>query len=429
MPRRTGSYAPVAIPAPRSRRSGKPHWGLRFVLLLFLAGGVTYFLRPSVPWIHARLTGVEAGVRGVAERYGLVTSTPTSATDSMRGAQPASPTAPAAPAPSRPVVASPGGGAGAEGAPGSRPEVTQLPPRPGAPPAEPGVKPGMQRGTGNRRFVREIGMPRARGPAALTQRPRAAARRGAPVRGMAGRQRFDDPVVTFGDGDETSPPPSEPPPARRGLPQRRARARALARAEARAAAPGGQNLRLRPRPLPPPPRRLPSRPPQRQRRPRPLPPAAPAAPPAPEEKRTVVGEAMRSGDELDRLMATAVVEARGSAPRRPAAAESPRPPARERIEMGAAAAKEPAPPPLSRNEIQTVMKDVQKTMNECYRRHGQQGAADVRVEVTTEGSVTAAVVRGPLANTPTAGCVESKLKAAVFPASRGVTFDYRLMVK
>src|SRR5687768_9731349 len=95
-PRRTtNTFAPVTIPAPpRARRRSKPHWGLRFVMLLFLLGGVTYFLRPSVPWIHARLTGVEAGVRSVAERYGLMTAPPT-----------VLPTTPAAPATAPPPVA------------------------------------------------------------------------------------------------------------------------------------------------------------------------------------------------------------------------------------------------------------------------------------------------------------------------------------
>ena len=87
-PRRTTATfaAQVAIPGPprARRRASKPNWGLRFVLLLFIVGGVTYFLRPSVPWIHARLTGVETGVRGVAERYGLVT--PTAALGSRAGA-------------------------------------------------------------------------------------------------------------------------------------------------------------------------------------------------------------------------------------------------------------------------------------------------------------------------------------------------------
>ena len=75
------------------------------------------------------------------------------------------------------------------------------------------------------------------------------------------------------------------------------------------------------------------------------------------------------------------------------------------------------------------MKDVQSKMNDCYRRHGQNGAADVRVEVSPDGSVSGTLVRGVLANTPTAGCVEDKLKEAVFPASSGIVFNYRLMIK
>jgi hypothetical protein len=146
----------------------------------------------------------------------------------------------------------------------------------------------------------------------------------------------------------------------------------------------------------------------------------------------VVGEAMKSGDELDRLMATAVVSSRAASGQvrpsnvleRRADVDSPKPPGRARAESALAKV-----PPLGRDAIQTVMKDVQKKMNDCYRRHGQQGAADVRVEVSPDGTVAGSVVRGVLANTPTAGCVESKLKEAAFPASGGITFNYRLMVK
>jgi hypothetical protein len=416
--RRTASFAaPVAIPAPpRPRKSGKPHWGLRFVLLLFLAGGVTYFLRPSVPWIHARLTGVEAGVRLLADRYGLINAVPVAAP------------APTTTAPSpRPVVAAPAAepaapAAGAKG-PAGRPEVTPLTTRPGVPPAEPSAPGAAQRGVGNRRFVREVG-PRARG-AALTVRPRAAARRAAAARGASGRARgFDEPEVTFSEAEDGFSPPKEPPPRlRRRFPSRAqaatraAQAAASAEAAAEAAAAPAVAAAEPEAPAP-----------------AAAPPAPPPAADPPEERRSAVREAMRSGDELDRLMASAVVESRASASQgRPSAAVERRvaevdpgkPAPRARAEA-AAQAKEP---PLGRDAIQTVMKDVQKKMNDCYRRHGQQGAADVRIEVNPDGTVASGVVRGMLANTPTAGCVEATLKEAAFPASGGITFNYRLLVK
>ena len=95
----------------------------------------------------------------------------------------------------------------------------------------------------------------------------------------------------------------------------------------------------------------------------------------------------------------------------------------------AVAVKEAPRAPLGRTEITTVMKDVQSKMNDCYRRYAQEGAADVRVEVAPDGSVAKTLVRGELANSPTATCVESKLKAAVFPPSAGIAFNYRLVVK
>jgi hypothetical protein len=175
---------------------------------------------------------------------------------------------------------------------------------------------------------------------------------------------------------------------------------------------------------------------------------------------------MRSGDELDRLMASAVVDGHARAPRgrvaspraiaAPAsatsgpAADSPASRTASRTASGTErklaeieakvpdvgrAENAPPPPqeppraPLGRSEITEVMKSVQDNMNDCYRRHGQGGPAEVRVEVTPQGSVAGTIVRGELANTPTAGCVESKLKAAVFPVSSGITFTYRLVVK
>jgi hypothetical protein len=385
VPRRTTATFPasVAIPdPPRARRPGKPHWGLRFVLLLFIAGGVTYFLRPSVPWIHARLTGVEAGVRGMAERYGLMT--------------PAAVPAPAA-QPVRAVTApaEPTGTAAGEGASG-RPDVTQLPPRPGMPAAMPQERPNMQRGPGNRRFARgqlsnDVAGGRPRGPAL---RARAAARRAAALR-SSGRQRgaFAEPEVTFGDEEV---PPAEPPP--------------------RAAPP------------PPPPPQAEARPPVQE---------APAPAPAP-ERRSAVGEAMRSGDELDRLMASAVVESRATSaqgrPSRGVAGPVDQKQADADAEKAAARRADPAAPPqarvvLGRAEIQQVMKDVQRKMPDCFRRHAQEGAADVRVEVTPDGTVASTLVRGELANTPTAACVDAKIKESVFPASGGITFNYRLMIK
>ena len=381
----TPSYA-VAAPAvggPKPQpqpRASRPHWQLRLVLLVFLLGGITYFIRPSVPWIDARLTGVEAGFRGVAERYGLSTPAPPPAVTTPAGGGLAA----AQPSYLAPVVA---GNAASNGRPPTnRPEFTQLPPRVETPAAA--AKPGVpaDRAMPGRRFGglgpqrRGPGSSRMRGPAAR----RAAAARAAAAPGGRQRRTFAEPVVTLGEGDG-APSRPEPPPA----------------VETR-------------------------------------PPAAPPAEP-PQERRSAVREAMGSGDELDRLMATAVVEGRPTTQRgrvaRPAASERKlgdpevrmRP--EGRLQPAQAVVKEPPRPPLGRSEITLVMKEVQQKMNDCYRRHGQEGAAEVRVQVTPAGSVVGTLVRGELANTPTAGCVESKLKAAVFPASGGITFTYRLLVK
>jgi hypothetical protein len=394
-PRRTTTTfsAPnVAIPSPpRARRFSKPHWGLRFVLLLFLLGGVTYFLRPSVRWIDARLTSVETGLRGLAARYGLVSlgTSGTPPASSTPAAPPVAAPAPAAPEPI-PAVTS-------RAAAGSRPEVTPLPPRQGAAAAGAfGKQPGL-RGPG-RRFAQgpNGGALRPRGGPALTFRMRAAARRAAAARAKLAAASANYPRPRPGAVAATAPADSwdtgQPPPEPAAEPGPAARPPAPAVAEARPPAP-------------------------------PAPQAEEAAPPP---RRSVVREAMRSGDELDRLMASAVVDGRAKNPvparptRRAEAAPASAP---------AAAAKEAPRAPLGRNEITAVMKDVQSKMNDCYRRLGQEGAADVRVEVAPDGSVAKTLVRGELANTPTATCVESKLKAAVFPPSAGIAFNYRLVVK
>ena len=69
----TGNYRPLPPMRPLETlaRRGRPRWGLRFLMLLIVAGGATYFLRPYISWIDNRVTPVENRLREVAAQYGL----------------------------------------------------------------------------------------------------------------------------------------------------------------------------------------------------------------------------------------------------------------------------------------------------------------------------------------------------------------------
>ena len=69
----TGNYKPLPPMRPLETlaRRGRPRWGLRFLMLLIVAGGATYFLRPYISWIDNRVTPVENRLREIAAQYGL----------------------------------------------------------------------------------------------------------------------------------------------------------------------------------------------------------------------------------------------------------------------------------------------------------------------------------------------------------------------
>jgi hypothetical protein len=153
--------------------------------------------------------------------------------------------------------------------------------------------------------------------------------------------------------------------------------------------------------------------------------AEPAEAPAPQSE--AVKKAANSGDELDELMASAVGPSkRGSDLDKKLAT----------VQKGdAAPAKAAAAPaatkaqPLSRSDIETAMSSVKAEMADCYAKTGKGGPVDLKISVSPEGDVKNTVIKGEFAGTPTGACVEKKVKATVFPASAGLNFDYRLVVK
>ena len=89
--------------------------------------------------------------------------------------------------------------------------------------------------------------------------------------------------------------------------------------------------------------------------------------------------------------------------------------------------EEPAPAsPLSSSDISRVMAGVKVRANECAHRLGQAGNAEMKITVSKEGGVTEVQMSGKAAGTPLGACIEKATRAAKFPASSGLKFDYRL---
>jgi hypothetical protein len=407
----TGNYKPLPPMRPLETlaRRGRPRWGLRFLMLLIVAGGATYFLRPYISWIDNRVTPVEHRMREIAAQYGLSDLLARVLPDKKAKPAPVAvaPVAPAAPvaveraAPAPVPAAKPA--AAAKGA-GARPDIEPSSPR-GARGAG-ALKPGL-------------------GRAAVLKQRRAAAREAAYTRRAAAAARWRASV------------------ARRRM--------ALAAATTRVREPampsdeeiGGERVAPAAATARPAPAAAPVVAAAPVEAPAPKPVAAPAAPvekgPPPRSTAVLVKEASSSGDELERLMAGAVTsEKAASAPRGDRmTAEIDRKIAdveKGGVQPGAgrlrpAAVTTSNTPQLSTGDIKTVRTGVQTQMNTCFRQHGKAGIADVKVEVAPDGSVPGALIRGELAGTPTGACVQAKIKEATFPASSGLRFDYRLSVR
>jgi hypothetical protein len=411
----TGNYKPLPPMRPLETlaRRGHPRWGLRFLMLLIVAGGATYFLRPYISWIDNRVTPVENRMREIAAQYGLSDVLARVLPDQKAKPAPvaAAPAAPAAPvargestraAPAPVPAAKPA----AAKAPGARPDIEPISPR-GA------------RGAGAHAGLKPVGRAAALKQQA-TQR-RVAAREAAYARRAAAVARWRASAAK----------------RRMALAAPRVREPAMPSDEDI----GGERVAPAPAPAPAPAAPVAAAAPVEAPAPKPV-----VAAPAPVEKgppprstAVLVKEASSSGDELERLMAGAVTSEKAAPARRGdrMTAEIDRKiadvekggvqPSSGRLRPAAATASNAQP--LSTGDIKTVMSGVQKQMNTCFRQHGKAGQADVKVEVAPDGSVPGALIRGEFAGTPTGACVQAKIKEATFPASSGLRFDYRLSVR
>jgi hypothetical protein len=86
-------------------------------------------------------------------------------------------------------------------------------------------------------------------------------------------------------------------------------------------------------------------------------------------------------------------------------------------------------PPLTASDIAKVMAGVKSSASACGKRFGQNGVADLKLSVGTNGRVSNVAVHGKLADSPAGACVAQAARGAVFPRSGGLTFDYRIDVR
>ena len=141
--------------------------------------------------------------------------------------------------------------------------------------------------------------------------------------------------------------------------------------------------------------------------------------------------ASSSHDSLDNLMADVVTDSKGKdKPRESKSLDA----LLKDVQKGKpdAPPKQDAPAPLpqlSQADISRVMAGVKTRGKDCARQLEQKGVAELNLVVGKDGRVTQVSVGGSVANTPLAACIEKAVRAASFPRSAGLRFDYRLDVR
>jgi len=139
----------------------------------------------------------------------------------------------------------------------------------------------------------------------------------------------------------------------------------------------------------------------------------------------------KSHDSLDTLMADVVTDNKGKNKKREnkdidamlkdVQKSNPEPPPKREAP--------PPLPPLAPADISRVMAGVKSRGNDCAQRLGAKGVAELKLVVGKDGKVNDVRVGGKLANTPLGACIEKAARAASFPPSSGLRFDYRIDVR
>jgi hypothetical protein len=86
-------------------------------------------------------------------------------------------------------------------------------------------------------------------------------------------------------------------------------------------------------------------------------------------------------------------------------------------------------PPLSQTDISRVMAGVRMRGKDCARKFDQDGIAELTLVVGKDGAVTDVSLGGKLTNTLVGACIEKAARAAAFPRSAGIRFEYRIDVR
>ena len=99
---------------------------------------------------------------------------------------------------------------------------------------------------------------------------------------------------------------------------------------------------------------------------------------------------------------------------------------------------EPPPPPkksepaalpsLTASDIAKAMAAVKTRANDCGKSLGQKGMAELKLTVGKDGRVSNVTVAGKSAGSPLGECIAKAARAASFPPSAGLKFDYRIDV-
>jgi hypothetical protein len=136
--------------------------------------------------------------------------------------------------------------------------------------------------------------------------------------------------------------------------------------------------------------------------------------------------AAKSHDSLDNLMADGVGDSKGKKSQSKDLDALLKDVQKSKPEPAPKREEPPAASALSPSDISKVMAGVKTRANSCAQRLGQQGIAELKITVSKGGAVTDVQVGGKIANTPLAACIEKATRAAIFPASSGLKFDYRI---
>jgi hypothetical protein len=359
-------------------RRSRPRWGLRFLFLLIFVGGTAYAGREYIPWVNTRVIAVEQSVRELGRQYGFLDGAPAPL------ARPSGTLPETAPD----IALARAGNAGVGGRPLGRPDIQPIATAPSVPRAgQAGLMAGVRGG-----------FPGARGGLA-------AVRAGQPGARAAGLPPAAAPRAVRGYGRRKLAAAGAPAAPRQRLRRRFNRSANVAAAANAATAALVASAQAAPAA------------------------AAPVKAEAPVAEKPAPSEAAKpaanSGDELDQLMASAV----GGGPGAARSDLDKKLSTVQKGEAGTKAVKAESKPALGRDEIKAVMADVQKEMNDCMRKTGQGGPVDVKIEIAPDGDVKNTLIKGAMAGTATGACVESKIKATVFPAGSGQSIDYRLLVR